>query len=77
MNEEEITVKLTENEAWVLYDFVNRYSETEELNIKDQAEQRALWNLCCVFEKTLTMPLEEDSYVKFIEKCKEKLRDET
>lgn len=48
----EVNVTLTEDEAWVLFDLTRRFSDSDKLNIEDQAEERALWNLCCVFEKT-------------------------
>ncbi len=46
-----ITVTLSSDEALVLFGFVQRFSDTERLAIDDQAEQRALWNLCCLLEK--------------------------
>ena len=72
---EEITLTLTKDEAWVLFDFVRRFSDSEKLIIEDQAEERALWNLCCVFERT--MHLEEDiEYKQYIKICRDRLRDE-
>jgi hypothetical protein len=47
----EVVIRLTVPEAVVLDTFLRRYSETDRLMIADQAEQRALWNLQCVFEK--------------------------
>ncbi|GIU50345.1 hypothetical protein TUM4438_35970 [Shewanella sairae] len=49
----QVELKLTEDEAWVLFEFVRRFSDSDKLDIEDQAEQRALWNLCCTFETTL------------------------
>ncbi|PHQ15126.1 hypothetical protein [Marinobacter profundi] len=72
---DEIQLKLTEDEAWVLFEFVRRFSDTDQLSIEDQAEQRALWNLCCVFEKTLHQA-QDISYEKFIAQCRDRLRDE-
>ena len=46
-----INITLDENEAWVLFEFLNRFSDTDKLNIEDPAEKQALWNLCCAFEK--------------------------
>ena len=50
-SEEEVTIRLTVNEAVVLLGLTHRYTQTKLLTIEDQAEQRALWNLCCVLEK--------------------------
>jgi hypothetical protein len=47
----EVVIRLTVPEAVVLDAFLRRYSETDRLVIADQAEQRALWNLQCLFEK--------------------------
>ncbi|WP_394132195.1 hypothetical protein [Marinobacter nauticus] len=73
---DEVELKLTEDEAWVLFDFVRRYSETDRLSIEDQAEQRALWNLCCVFEKTLHQT-EDIDYQEFLAQRRDRLRDES
>lgn len=48
-----VNISLTEDEAWVLFELTRRFSDTDKLAIEDQAEERALWNLCCVFEKTM------------------------
>jgi len=71
----EVNINLTEDEAWVLFEFVRRFSDTDKLEIKDQAEERAIWNLTCIFEKTLHQEKDID-YKKFIEECRERLRDE-
>ena len=72
---EEVTLTLTKDEAWVLFDFVRRFSDSEKLIIEDQAEERALWNLCSVFERTMNQ--EEDiEYKKYIKRCRDRLRDE-
>ena len=51
MSESEVVIRLTVPEAVVLDDLLRRYSETDRLTIEDQAEQRALWNLQCLFER--------------------------
>ncbi|NBI56279.1 hypothetical protein [Photobacterium alginatilyticum] len=71
----EVELKLTEDEAWVLFEFVRRFSDTDKLSIEDQAEERALWNLCCVFEKSLHQESEIE-YKDFLSQCRERLRDE-
>jgi len=70
-----INITLTEDEAWVLFYFVRRFSDSDKLSIEDQSEERALWNLCCVLEKTLHQPSNKE-YIEFIEECKSRLRDE-
>ena len=51
MSESEVVLRLTIHEAVVLDAMLRRYSETDQLVVEDQSEQRALWNLQCVFEK--------------------------
>jgi hypothetical protein len=51
MGSKEVEVRLTLDELVVLFHFLARYSETDQLTIEDQAEQRALWNLQCVLER--------------------------
>ena len=72
---EDIQIQLTEDEAWVLFEFVRRFSNTDKLTIEDQAEERALWNLCCIFEKILPQ-LKATEHQCFIEECRNRLRDE-
>ncbi len=72
----EVKITLTEDEAWVLFELTRRFSDSDKLDIEDQAEQRALWNLCCVFEKSLHQESEME-YKKFISQCRARLRDES
>jgi len=69
-----VLIPLTEDEAVVLFEFLQRFSNTDKLLIEDQAEQRALWNLCCVFEKHLSLP-QEESYPEILHAARERLRD--
>lgn len=70
-----VLIPLTRDEAVVLFEFLRRFSETDRLSIEDPAEQRALWNLCCVFEQHASSSFEQD-YPAFLEAAREKLRDE-
>ncbi|WP_372371041.1 hypothetical protein [Candidatus Uabimicrobium sp. HlEnr_7] len=70
----DIKITITESEAWVLFELVNRFSETDKLSIQDQSEEQALWNLCCVFEKTMSYD-KELPYKEFIKECRNNLRD--
>jgi hypothetical protein len=51
MDGSEVIIRLTVPEAVVLDALLRRYSETDQLTVADPAEQRALWNLPCLFEK--------------------------
>ena len=69
-DENEVTISLTVDEAVVLLGLTQRYSETNQLTIEDQAEQLALWNLCCLLEKA-----DKDSAISF-EVSRAALRDQ-
>jgi hypothetical protein len=69
-----IDVQLTPDEALVLFAFLSRYSDSAELRIEDQAEQRALWNLCCLLEKQLVEPFEPNC-LELLQSARNRLRD--
>jgi hypothetical protein len=53
---EPASVELTGDEALVHFEFAARFRDDEKLVIEDRAEERALWNLCCLLEKNLVEP---------------------
>ncbi|MDO6526500.1 hypothetical protein Q4519_12480 [Motilimonas sp. 1_MG-2023] len=71
----EVNITLTEDEAWVLFELTRRFSDSDKLNIEDQAEVRALWNLCCILEKVLHQESSIE-YKELITQCRDRLRDE-
>jgi hypothetical protein len=73
--EKHIDVRLTPDEALVLFEFLSRYSDSDELKLEDQAEQRALWNLCCRLEKQLVEPF-KPNYMELLKTARNRLRDE-
>lgn len=75
MNEEEIVLPLSHAEALVLFEFVSRYSDNDRLEIIDQAEQRVLWNVCCLLEKLLVDPF-KPNYAELLDIARNQLRDE-
>lgn len=70
----EVEVRLTPDEALVLFESLSRYNDTDELRVEDQAEQRALWNLCCLLEKELVEPFNPD-YMELLQSARNRLRD--
>lgn len=68
-------IELTSDEALVLFEFLSRFSDEDRLEIEDQAEERALWNLHCDLQKTLT-ELYDSNYKKLLEAARDRLRDE-
>jgi hypothetical protein len=73
---EPVKLELTADEALVLFEFLSRYGESDTLSIVDQAEQRALWNLQCLFEKQLVEPFCTD-YAALLAAARDRLRDST
>ena len=69
-----VTLQLTPDEALVLFEFLQRFSQQEHLAIEDQAEERALWNLTCLLEKQLVEPFTA-SYAQSLAAARERLRD--
>jgi len=71
----DVTITLTADEALVLFELTRRFSDTDKLTIEDQAEERALWNLCCIFEKKLVI-LIDIAYSAALQAARDRLRDE-
>jgi hypothetical protein len=72
---EDVSIGLTKDEALVLFEFLSRFSSQDVLEIQDQAEERALWNLACSLEKVLAEPFSE-RWVEIISEARERLRDD-
>lgn len=72
----EVVVKLTGDEAPVLFEWLTRFDTTNSFEnvIEDQAEQRALWNLTCLLERELVAPFQTD-YDLRVEEARVRLRD--
>ena len=69
------SIEHTSDECLVLFEFLQRFSESEALTIQDQAEERALWNLCCLLEKKLSAPF-ASNYQDQLDQARARLRDE-
>lgn len=67
-----IHLELDNHEALVLFEFLSRFQEKEELNIEDAAEEQALWNLLALLEQQLTEPFKQD-YPTLLENARSKL----
>jgi hypothetical protein len=73
-NESEVVLRLTKEEALVFFEFVARFSQDKKLNIEDQAEERVLWDICCMLESRLVEPLTPE-YANLLASAREKIRD--
>jgi hypothetical protein len=53
---EKVTITLSRDEALVLFEFLLRFTEQQQLDIRDQAEQRVLWDILADLESALPEP---------------------
>lgn len=74
MTDENASLNLNQDQALVLFEFLWRFSDTDQLSIEDQAEQRVLWDLCCDLERQLVAPLKPD-YKNLLEEARARVRD--
>ncbi|GIJ28859.1 hypothetical protein Vqi01_40210 [Micromonospora qiuiae] len=78
MKEREVVVRLSHDEALVLFEWLSRTDErTSDFAdvIEDQAEQRALWNLTALLERELFDPVQAE-YRTLVDEARNRLRDE-
>ena len=73
----DVAITLTRDEAIVLFEFLSRYSDADELRIHDQAEQRVLWNMLCDLESTLHEPINNPQYEERVSQARAAVRDST
>jgi hypothetical protein len=69
----EVQISLTADEALVLFEFLSRFEESNELTIVDPAEERALSNLLGPLQKQLASPFQHD-YLEQLQRARNKLR---
>jgi hypothetical protein len=72
--DERVAISLSRDAALILFEFLSRFSEDEELRIAHQAEERVLWNMQCDLEKALSDPLSHD-YPDRLQQARERVRD--
>ena len=69
-----VQLELTKDEALILFEFLQRFDDNMSLEIVDQAEERAMWNLHCLLQKQLT-EIFDPSYKALLEAARDRLRD--
>lgn len=78
-SEERVEISLSQSEALVLFEFLSRFSESGRLVVDDQAEERVLWDVCCLLERDFVGPLRVDGlgahYRDLLRKAREDVRD--
>jgi hypothetical protein len=68
-------IEITDDEALILFDYLQHFSDTGSTDFRDQAEKRVLWNLCAVLEKSLA-PFPHD-YRAAVRHAQDRLRDQS
>ena len=73
MTEAEFNLRLTGDEALVLFEWLTNFNASEG-GFADQAEQRVLWDLEASLERHLVSPLRDD-YSALLAAARERVRD--
>ena len=71
-----VRITLSLDEALVLFGWLSRVNDSEELRFEHQAEQRVLWDIECILESKLTEPL-LPHYRKLLEAARERVADQS
>ena len=74
MRVDHVELRITKDEALVLFEFLSRFGSTDELSLQDQSEERALWNLLGILEKSLTEPFDSE-YAALLAAARNRIRD--
>ena len=75
MESNEITIKLTKDEALVLFELLSRFSENDNKEIfLDAAEEKALWVIEEQLEKILVEPF-KPNYQDIIQEARNRIRE--
>jgi hypothetical protein len=69
-----VSIDLSADEALVLFEFLTRYTDSDRLETVDQAEQRVLWNLCALLERSIVPPV-DPNYAEQLASARGRLRD--
>ena len=75
MEKKEISLKLTKDEALILFEFVSRFNENDNKEIfNDQAEEKIFWVIEGQLEKILVEPF-IPNYQNIIQEARSRIRD--
>lgn len=69
-----VQIGVQKEHAIVLFEFLSRYSDTGELGIEHQSEQRVLWDLHAELERLLSEPLDPD-YREIVRRARDSVHD--
>jgi hypothetical protein len=75
MDNKEISIGLTRDEALILFEFLSRINQTDHDNIlEDVSEQKVLWTIEGQLERILVEPFKPD-YLEIIKAARKRLGD--
>ena len=74
MTDEKVTIELSQDEALVLFSWLSRLNESDGGSFEDQAEERVLWDVEAMLEKSLVAPLAEN-YEELLAAARSNVRD--
>jgi hypothetical protein len=74
MQPKKVRLELTSDEALVFYDWLTRFNQQDKTTFADQAEERILFDLEAMLEKTLVAPLQAE-YAVLVAQARAKVRD--
>jgi len=70
---EHISIKLSGDEALVLFDWLARFNKNNNTDLTDQAEQRVLWDIESSLESVLVQVFSED-YTSLLDEARSRLQ---
>lgn len=73
MTKANFEIILTEAEALVLFEFLARYKDSNELDIIDSSEETVLWKILGILESKLAEPFAQN-YLQILEAARSSLR---
>ena len=73
LTDETATLTLTRAEALVFFEFLSRFDQDEQLDIRDKAEELVLWHLHGAFERQFSEQFSPD-YLQKVEAARQQVR---
>ena len=70
-----VTIELTGDEALVLFDWITRFTQREDEEFENQAEEKVIWQIEAMLEKALVEPFKPD-YDRLLAAARAGVRDE-
>ncbi len=72
----EYWLKVSHDEALVLFEWISRFNDKPTVEFADQAEERVLWSVEAMLQTKLVEPFRDD-YLESLAKARANVRDST